>query len=116
FPKTSVRRREPMLLRAPKRQFQVVADVVGKCCYWHPPKRPDRPSTSTRLRGKAAGRLVTPICGRGRPGARQAAARLRRSPRRPVGTSERRAAEGWLFHRQCVPSAHLVSRVPLRKQ
>jgi hypothetical protein len=25
-----------MLLRAPKCQFQVVADVVGKCCYWHP--------------------------------------------------------------------------------
>jgi hypothetical protein len=36
FPKTTVRRREPMLLRAPKRQFQVVADVVGKGCYWHP--------------------------------------------------------------------------------
>jgi hypothetical protein len=24
-----------MFLRAPKRQFQVVTDVVGKCCYWH---------------------------------------------------------------------------------
>ena len=36
FPKTCVRRGEPMLLRAPKCQFQVVADVVGKCCYCTP--------------------------------------------------------------------------------
>src|SRR5262245_25706338 len=94
-------------------------------CGWQvlllaPPKRPDRPSTSTRLRGKAGGKSVPPICGRCRHGAQQAAARFRRSPRRLVGFSEPRAAEVWLLRRQCMPKglaslAAAAQAIPARR-
>jgi hypothetical protein len=80
------------------------------------PKRPDRPSTPTRLRGKAGCKLAPTVCRQCHRGARQAAARFRRSPRRPVRISEPRAAEVWLFRRQFLPSTHLASRAPLRRQ